>query len=142
MKKGFAALTVVGIAAAVALFKISSASFKGVDLINKSNSAFIEYLAKYGKSYKDLREFEMRKAVFEENMRIITDHNANKNETWSMGVNQFSDMLSDEISNIVGGGIHDENIEHLEVAPTEFMMKTSAYPIDWRDKMNPVRDQG
>lgn len=76
MKRGFVALAVVGIAAAVAVFALNSAPFSGLSLRYKSDSAFIKYLAKYGKSYENLEEYEMRKAVFEESLSIVTDHNA------------------------------------------------------------------
>jgi hypothetical protein len=51
----------------------------------------------YGKSYKDLSEYEMRKAIFEESMKLVNNHNAKDNRTWSMGINEFSDRLPHEI---------------------------------------------
>ena len=56
------------------------------------------YLVKYGKSYEDLSEYKMRKAIFEETMKNITEHNAKVNMTWRMGLNQFSDLLPHEFS--------------------------------------------
>ena len=97
MKRGFAALAVIGIAAAVAVFALNSAPFSKMSLRYNSDSAFIEYLAKYGKSYDDLSEYEMRKKIFYDRLAIISDHNTRNNETWSMGLNEFSDMFPDEL---------------------------------------------
>ena len=141
MKRGFAALAVVGIAAAVAVFTLNSAPFSGLNLRYKSDSAFVKYLAKYGKSYENLEEYEMRKALFEERMSLVTDHNAQNDQTWFMAVNQFSDMLPHEISKMMGGGIDGEHREHLEVIPQEPVVRGGT-PVDWRSKMNPVRNQG
>jgi len=141
MKRGFLALAVVGIAAAVAVFALNSATFSGLSLRYKSDSAFVKYLAKYGKSYENIEEYEMRKALFEESIRIFNDHNAQKNHTWFMAINQFSDMLPHEVSKMMGVGINDEHREHLEVIPQEPMVRI-VNPVDWRSKMNPVRNQG
>lgn len=62
----------------------------------------MEYLAKYGKSYKDLKEYEMRKKIFEEGLSIVNEHNTRNNETWSMGLNEFSDLLDEELSRMTG----------------------------------------
>ena len=141
MKRGFAALAVVGIAAAVAVFALNSAPFSGMNLRYKTDSAFVRYLAKYGKSYENVSEYEMRRALFEERMSLVTDHNAQNDQTWFMGVNQFSDMLPHEISGMMGGGIEGEHREHLEVIPQEPMVRGGT-PVDWRSKMASVRDQG
>jgi cathepsin H len=105
MKRGFASLIVVGIAAAVAVFVLNSASFSGIHLRYKSDSAFVKYLAKYGKSYEDISEYEMRKAIFEERLSLVREHNAQNDHSWFMAINQFSDMLPHEISNMMGGVI-------------------------------------
>jgi hypothetical protein len=39
----------------------------------------------------------MRKAIFEEALKNVTEHNAKENETWQMGLNLFSDMLPHEV---------------------------------------------
>jgi hypothetical protein len=119
MKRGFAALAVIGIVAAVAVFAFNSAPFTKMSLRYNSDSAFIEYLAKYGKSYEELSEYEMRKKIFEERNAIINEHNTRNNETWSMGLNEFSDMLTEEISKTMGRLNDIELTKHLEVSPAE-----------------------
>ncbi len=73
----------------------------------------------------------MRKALFDERMSLVTNHNAQNDQSWFMGVNQFSDMLPHEISNMMGGGIDNENREHLQEIPQEPMVRGGT-PVDWR----------
>ena len=141
MKKGFAALAIVGIAAAVAVFALNSAPFSGMNLRYKSDSAYVRYLAKYGKSYETSTEYEMRKALFEERLQNIADHNAQNDQTWFLAINQFSDMLPHEIANMMGGGIDGEHRPHLEEIEQEPLVRGGT-PVDWRSKMNAVRNQG
>lgn len=76
MKRGFAALAVVGVVAAVGVIALSGISFAGVNFRYSSDSAFNNYLAKYGKVYSTKEEYYMRKAVFEHQLRIINEHNS------------------------------------------------------------------
>jgi hypothetical protein len=107
MKRGFAALAVVGIAAAVAVFALNSAPFQGTNLKYNADAKFSRYMSKYGKSYKTKEDYEMRRALFAERLQQVTDHNA-QGSTWFMAVNQFSDMLPHEIEYMMGGGIEGE----------------------------------
>ena len=99
MKRGYATLAVVSIAAAVVVLTLNSAALSSLSLtqISGGDSVFIEYLAKFGKSYENVAEYEMRKAIFEESLKNVTEHNAKENETWQMGLNLFSDMLPHEV---------------------------------------------
>ena len=144
MNRGYAAFAVAGIAAAVVVLTLNSAPFQTMSMIqNSGESAFIEYLAKFGKSYADLSEYEMRKAIFEETLKNVTEHNAQDNHTWQMGLNQFSDMPPHEISKYKGALIDDKQIENLTVPPMEIKeRRINYYPIDYRSYMNPVVDQG
>ena len=56
MKREYVALAVMGFAAAVMVLTLNSAQLSRMSLIQNSSgdSAFIEYLAKFGKSYEDL----------------------------------------------------------------------------------------
>ena len=74
----------------------------------------MEYIAKYGKSYKDLQEYEMRKKIFEERLSIVNEHNTRNNETWSMGLSKFSDRLDEELSFMTSCRIGVEDTEGLE----------------------------
>ena len=141
MKRGFAALAVVGIAAVVAVFALSETPFSGLSLNSKKDSTFAKYLAKHGKSYSTKDEYEMRKAMFEERLQQIADHNALEDQGWEMGINHLSDLLPHEIAKMKGYGIPGEERPELEVIPVQSAVRGGS-PVDWRSKMNAVRNQG
>ena len=73
----------------------------------------------------------------------MVSHNSRNGVTWSKALNQFSDLTEAEIKRTLGGGIEGESRpqlsthhhHHLEASPT-------VTDIDWRSKMNPVKNQG
>jgi len=141
MKKGFAALAVVGVVAAVAVFALNQAPFSGMNLNYQADSAFANYLAQHGKSYDTKEEYLMRKALFEARLIEIADHNSQNDQTWFMATNFLTDKLPSEIEEMMGGGIDGEHRPHLEVIPEEPVVRGGT-PVDWRAKMNSVRQQG
>ncbi len=91
MKKGYAALAIVGVAAAVAVFALSKPdAFEGMNL-KSSDSAFNKYLAKQGKSYATKEEYAYRKSIFDKAVEEMTQHNSQNDMSWSVSLNQFSD---------------------------------------------------
>ena len=151
MRKGLAALAVVGIAATLAVFAFTQApQFKGLSLYQTSDSAFNNYLAKYGKSYGTVEEYEYRKSLFTAQMEEIAEHNSQNDQTWFKALNKFSDFTPLEVKQVLGGGIAGEHRPHLDeiveedpvqVSHGHHMLEQSS-PVDWRTQMNPVRDQG
>jgi hypothetical protein len=143
MKKGFAALAIVGIAAAVAVFALNKIPYSGMNLNYENDALFARFLAKHNKSYETKEEYEMRRALFIERLQQVTDHNAQNDNTWFMAINHFSDMLPNEIANMMGGGIEGESRPHLdEIIDYEEPIVRAGTPVDWRSKMNAVRNQG
>jgi KDEL-tailed cysteine endopeptidase len=141
MKKGFAAIAVVGVAAAVAVFAITQGSVTGGLNLSSSDAAFNKYLAKHGKSYATKEEYAYRKSLFDTQVHEMTAHNAQNDKTWFVALNKFSDMTKEEFQRTLGGGINGE--ERPEVsAHHDHHHVLAASPVDWRGSMNPVRDQG
>jgi C1A family cysteine protease len=138
MKKGFAALAVVGIAAAVAVFAMSYTPATGINLY-QTDSEFNAYLAKFGKSYDTKEEYEYRRELFMRAFQEVQEHNAQNDKTWFTAINKFSDMTNQEIKASLGGGIVGEHRPHIEVLDQDLAANG---PVDWRTYMNPVRDQG
>ncbi|GFS29379.1 granulin repeat cysteine protease family protein [Actinidia rufa] len=54
------------------------------------------WLIEQGKSYNSLDEKEMRFEIFKENLRIIDNHNADANRSYSLGLNRFADLTDEE----------------------------------------------
>lgn len=111
----YKSLAVIGTVAAVAVFAITQVpDLSGMNLHAASDSAFNQYLAKYGKSYANKEEYTYRKSIFDHNMKEMASHNSKNDITWFKALNQFSDMSETEIKQILGGGIEGQTRPKIE----------------------------
>jgi hypothetical protein len=62
MRKGFASLAIVGVAACVAVFALTSYQPKAINFneLTTEDLEFMKYVSKYGKSYGTKEEYEFR----------------------------------------------------------------------------------
>ncbi|CAH2086731.1 unnamed protein product [Euphydryas editha] len=69
-----------------------------IDVNNKLHVelAFKKYKDTHNKQYKDEDEHEMRRKIFEKNLRLIQEHNR-KNNSYILGINKFSDQTPEEM---------------------------------------------
>ncbi|XP_030081570.1 digestive cysteine proteinase 2-like [Drosophila hydei] len=102
----------------------------------------------HDKSYQDASEEQLRRRIFKDNKEMIDRHNARYaagEETWEMGVNQFTDMLLEEFRAQMLGGFNktDDPTEiHLVYKPSPNFRFPSS--VDWRKKgaVTKVKNQG
>lgn len=72
--------------------------------------------------------------VFEENVKMIDEHNANPKNTYTMGINKFADMTKEEfVATFMDHQIVKEKVRK----PTKFRETNESY--DWRSSTT-VRD--
>ena len=70
-----------------------------------ANSAFVSWMTEHGKTYESAAETASRQAIFEANVAMIEEHNANSMASYTMGVGPFTDMTNEEwASQYVPGG--------------------------------------
>jgi outer membrane receptor for ferric coprogen and ferric-rhodotorulic acid len=62
----------------------------------KEMTSFESFKKEFGKSYVSQVEEEYRRTVFLKNLIQIEGHNANKDNTYVKGVNQFADLTQEE----------------------------------------------
>lgn len=101
-------------------------------------NAFATFLSEHNKVYEG-DEVQYRFSVFKSTMDNINEHNKG-NHSWTMGINQFSDLTPTEFEKIYLGYIHrpnsNKNYADLSGLPT-------ANDIDWTTKgaVTPIKDQ-
>ena len=64
---------------------------------------FINYVAKYNKSYESVAEFDMRKEIFLRTHAFIEESNSSGNQKHVSGHNKFSDWTDEEFKTILNG---------------------------------------
>jgi len=92
-------------------------------------------------------EESVRRAIFEENYKMIQAHNADETQTFKKALNKFADLTGEEFKEAVrcmdkASGVHDEYCPSAVNCPT--FPKTSQTTWDWRTKgaVTPVKNQG
>lgn len=114
--------------------------------LNSENdwSRFSLYLEKFNKKYASLKELEERFSIFKENVKNIIEHNSDRSQNFTMGINQFTDLTPTEFKDIYIGG-------YTKIGKSvcgEFInsKKVASLPVnvDWRSTgaVTPVKDQG
>jgi hypothetical protein len=106
---------------------------------------FSHFQEKFSKRYSNLEELEKRFKIFRENLRDVIMHNLDWSQNFTMGINQFSDLTSDEFKNTyVRNSIQRQPLGSFGCKPYSSNAAGAPNQIDWRDfdAVNPVRDQG
>lgn len=57
--------------------------------------SFETYLQHYGKKYTNTKEYQMRKAIFEDNLRHVLAHNQDTTKTWKEEINHLADWTEE-----------------------------------------------
>ncbi|KAK3431584.1 zingipain-2 [Eucalyptus grandis] len=105
-----------------------------------------QWMAKYGRTYKDQGEKEKRRAIFKKHLQFIEDFNASGNRTFKLGINQFSDLTDDEFIQSHTGYLASKQVKSRRNASLSQQYPSGDVPesIDWVEKgaANPIKDQG
>ncbi|KAG8127034.1 hypothetical protein E2320_022222 [Naja naja] len=108
-----------------------------------------DWKATHGKEYALQEEESFRRAVWEENLQMIQDHNRQADRgkyTYKLGMNHFGDLTNEEFNKRLNCLLPDMN----HATPKKVVMfKSSENPqipigVDWRAKgaVTEVKDQG
>jgi cathepsin L len=107
---------------------------------------FEQFLQKFQKVYEDEREFAAHLDAFTTNVRYVEGENAKGTNSYTLGINEFSDMSADEFQMKYLGYVKPkqmfEGVAYL--GPHKMSNQTLASSVDWRSKgaVTPVKNQG
>jgi len=109
-----------------------------------SHETFLQWKETHGAAYAhDSEEHQTRFATFQENVRLIKEHNQQDN-SYRLAVNQFADLTNDEFK----AKMTTEKVAHQSNSNGVFRYAdadmTGKEKVDWRKKMavTPVKNQG
>ncbi len=113
---------------------------------------FYDFQNKFGKKYHNVQEIETRFNNFRTNVREMVAHNANETNTFTMDINQFSDLTASEFQKyfVSGGFVKRKQMLRTKVglgsSCSAFSGSGATLPasVDWRTMgaVTDVKDQG
>merc|ERR1712195_339844 len=131
MQRVFIALAVIAVATALPV-KLSE---------NDYESLFKSFVTEHNKVYQ-VSEMEIKFRTFKDNMDFIFDHNANHADRlgYTVGVNQFADMTSNEFKRTMTGY---KPLQKPKFAETVLDVSAAPAAVDWTTKnaVTPVKNQ-
>jgi C1A family cysteine protease len=141
MRKGFASIAVVGVAACIAVYALTQQpqSSSLYTALSADEMEFLKYVSLHGKSYGTKEEFEFRAEIFKNTLAKLQTENSRNENTFRLALNKFADWTPAEYKKILS---YRPLRGNMNVAPLQNVQLPTS--IDWRDKnaVNPVRDQG
>ena len=72
-----------------------AAGFARADQLQSILQKFIQFSARYGRSYASILHHNQSFDVFQENLRLIEKHNSKEEVDFKMGINPYSDLTMD-----------------------------------------------
>ena len=144
MSKVFA-VALLAITAATLFYKAHDAAGRNPHFPVEVIQAFKEWQGQHNKMYSRPGETFYRLAIFAERLASIKAHNAKPDQTYTQGLNQFSDMTYEEFLIKFTGDLNQEQFESLgeeNSAPLPLGLSQGGW--DWTQKgaVNPVQNQG
>jgi cathepsin L len=123
------------------LFSFISIIYAKIEL--EYHSEFLKWTKKYNKFYHH-DEFTYRFQIFKNNLDFIDKHNSDKTKTYTVGMNQFGDLTTEEFRSLyLGVKISNKSNNNIKLfKPMEKLELPQNFDwINW-DAVTPVKNQG
>jgi C1A family cysteine protease len=128
--------------ALICLIRVNATQLRGLNSESEFWTEFTEFQEKFFKKYESLEILRLRYKNFRTNLKEIIAHNLNNTETFTMGINAFSDLSHDEFKMLYTSsftsGKKDQCVRFSSSG------KSLVDSVDWREKgaVSPVKNQG
>jgi C1A family cysteine protease len=105
---------------------------------------FIEFITEHNKFYENINILNKKFIYFHDNLAFIEDHNTNSNNTFTLGINKFTDFSPEEYSQYLKRGRVQNYLKKETCQTIELQKRDIPLEVDWRTKnfISPVKDQG
>uniref|UniRef100_A0A1J3EMQ9 Senescence-specific cysteine protease SAG12 n=2 Tax=Noccaea caerulescens TaxID=107243 RepID=A0A1J3EMQ9_NOCCA len=109
-----------------------------------------QWMARFHRVYSSESEKKSRFEIFKKNLEFVRSFNMNKNKTYEMNVNEFSDLTDEEFRATYTGLVIPEGMtgnltsESSKTVPFRYGDSDAAESMDWRNEgaVTPVKNQG
>ncbi|XP_058095627.1 senescence-specific cysteine protease SAG39-like [Magnolia sinica] len=102
-----------------------------------------QWMARYGRTYKDAAEKDLRFKIFKDNVEFIESFNNAGDRSYKLSVNEFADQTNEEFKSTHNGFRPSQTKASRAMS---FMYENVTVPasMDWRKKgaVTPIKDQG
>lgn len=93
------------------------------------DSEFMNFVSEFRKSYGSQEDFIARREIFKQNYLQNVKHNNEGDQSYKLGVNQFSDLTEQEFKQILGLRIPNRRTITIDNS----LSKVGDTIVDWRD---------
>jgi C1A family cysteine protease len=110
--------------------------------INDDWFHFTAFQKRFSKFYESVEELETRFGIFRENLRQIAHHNSLPKQNFTLAINGFADLTTEEFKTQYASGY--SRIQSFGCKPFTTHDTNPPQTLDWTDKgvVNSVQDQG
>jgi hypothetical protein len=93
----YSVIIAAGIASLACLNGVLSSGLFLTESQSDVEVAFVQFIAKYGKTYASKSDLDMRFENFKRAYNLINEHNAQPDITYTMAINKFADLSPSEL---------------------------------------------
>jgi cathepsin L len=115
-----------------------------MEMENSIWKQFTNFQERFNKRYNNLEELKNRFEIFKDNLHIINTHNSDPTQNFTMGINLFTDLTSEEFKSMYVGGLKNDLVGSYGCKTFTSDASKAPSSMDWVSggAVTSVKDQG